>query len=205
MWAVAGRYFDGENRDDKTMHFTAYNVSLFFTKSEDSIPARISTMSALAAGNYVIYNHATTVTGEKLVITFHDIKTPPTMEKLGSVSEYSQTVCSPPSLLSLCLLSRDSIDYNRYLQWRVDDFGIEGLRTIVPLKDETLQACWGDDQSVIVALATCVWIITEADTGYTYVTSTSWLHFPSSFPLLVSWMGKALLSGVLPRACQTRR
>ena len=106
MWAVMGRYFDGEKRDDRMMHFTAYNMSLFFTKSDGSILALISTMSSgLAAGNYVIYNHATTVTGDKLVITFHDINTPPTMEKLGSVSEYSQTVCSPPSLLRLCLFS----------------------------------------------------------------------------------------------------
>ena len=67
-----------------------------------------------------------------------------------------------------------SIDYYRYLQWRVEDSGTEGLQSIVPLKYDVLQACWGADQSVGVALAAgYVWIITEADNGYTYVTGTS--------------------------------
>ena len=85
------------------MHFTAYNESGFFTKSVGSILALISTMTALVAGDYVIYYHVTTAAGEKLAITFHDVQTPPTVEILGSVSDNSQTVCSPPSLLGLCL------------------------------------------------------------------------------------------------------
>ena len=100
------------------------------------------------------------------------------------------------------------IDDYHYLQWRVENSGVPGLQSITPLKDDTLQACWGDDQNVGVALAagfSFVWIITEADNGYTYVTNTSRPHFPSSFPLVVSWMAKELLSGVLPRARQTRR
>ena len=61
-------------------------------------------MSALAAGDYVIYNHATAVAGQKLAMTFHDVQTPPTVETLGTVSDNSQIVCSP---LSLCLFSHD--------------------------------------------------------------------------------------------------
>ena len=108
MCAVAGRCFDGEKRDDSMMHFTAYNESWFFTKSVGSILALISTMTALAAGDYVIYNQAVTAAGQKLAITFHDVQTSPTVEILGSVSDNSQTVCSPPSLLSLCIFSHYS-------------------------------------------------------------------------------------------------
>ena len=89
------------------MYFTAYNESLFFTKSIGSILALISTMTAnaLAAGDYVIYNHALGLRGETLAFTFHDVQTPPTVEILGSVSDNSQIVCSLPSLLSFCLFS----------------------------------------------------------------------------------------------------
>ena len=158
----------------------------------------------LAAGVYVIYNSALSFRAETLAITFHDAQTPPTVELLGSVSDNSQQVCSPPSLLSLCLFSHC---YYRYLQWRVEDAIVPGLQYIVPLKDDTLQACWGADQSVGVAPAAgYVWVINKADNGYyTYVTSTSWPHFPSSFPLVVSRMAAALLSGVLSQACQARR
>ena len=67
-----------------------------------------------------------------------------------------------------------SIDYYRYLQWRVEDAEVPGLQSIVPLKDDTLQACWGADQSVGVAPAAgYVWVIAETENGYKYVTRTS--------------------------------
>ena len=162
------------------------------------------TANDLAAGVYTIYNRALGFKAETLAITFHDAHTPPTVEILGSVSDNSQKVCSPPSLLSLCLVSHC---YYRYLQWRVEDAVVPGYQYIVPLKDDALQACWGADQSVGVAPAAgYVWVINKADSGYyTYVTSPSLRHFPSSFPLVVSWMAAALLSGALPRARQARR
>ena len=78
--------------------FTAYNESLFLTKSESSILALISTMSGL--GDYIIYAN---VAGDKLAVTFHDIAQPLTVQKLDNGD--AQKVCSPPSLLSLCLFS----------------------------------------------------------------------------------------------------
>ena len=81
MWAVAGRCFDGEKRDDKMVRFTAYNESVFFTKSESSILALISTMAALTAGDYVIYQ---TVVDDNLAITFHGAQKPLTVQELDS-------------------------------------------------------------------------------------------------------------------------
>ena len=171
------------------IRFTAYNKTLFFTKSESSILAIISTMPALVPGNYAIYNN---VAGDQLAITFHAVGQPLTVEKLDSSDD--QIVCGPPFLLSLCLFSHY---YYRYLQWRIVDPGVHGLLAILPVKDTTVQACWDGDQSVTICPGLLHdWLIQEADNGYTYVTSTSWSHFPSSFPLVVSWMAVALLSGV---------
>ena len=61
-------------------------------------------MSAPANGNYVIYNRALSLAGEKMAVTLgNDVQKPLTVQKLGSGG--TQTVCRPPSLLRSCLFS----------------------------------------------------------------------------------------------------
>ena len=103
-----------------------------------------------------------------------------------------------PLLYSACIYSLIiSIDYYHDLQWILENIGLKNSQAIIPLNDMDLQASWGDGVVDVSDTHGAVWIISEADNGYTYVTSTSWLHFPSSFPLVVSRMAVTLLSGVL--------
>ena len=88
-----------------------------------------------------------------------------------------------------------SIDY-RDLQWSVKTVTSMNEQAINPSNNRVLFAAWGDEGVVASDAPGAIWIIREADNDYTYVTSTSWPHFPSSFPLLVSRMAVALLSGV---------
>ena len=89
-------------KDDKMLHLTAYNESVFVTKSESSILALISTMATLAAGEYVIYQ---TVVDDNLAITFHGVQTPPTVQKLNSGDTQIVLVPLPYSDQLLSILS----------------------------------------------------------------------------------------------------
>ena len=66
------------------------------------------------------------------------------------------------------------------MQWRVDD-----QQAIHPFNagDRSAHDAGG---AVGISLTSQSWIITGDNNGYTYVTSTSWPHSPSSFPLVVS-------------------
>ena len=83
------------------------------------------------------------------------------------------------------------------MQWSVEEAESINQRALRPINALDRQASWRDDQAVAVSPAHAfAWIITGDDNGYTYVTSTSWPHSPSSSPLVVSWTAVALLSGV---------
>ena len=146
-------------------------------------------------GQYVIYSNTG---GEKMALTFQGSFKPVTVETL--VPNSAQIV---GSFCSACVYSL-IISYRR-LQWKVENGLSTVQQAIIPLNAVVLQASWGTDQHVNVSdTPDSFWLVREADNGYTYVTSTSWPHTPSSFPLLVSRMAVAMLSGV-PQAWQARR
>ena len=87
-----------------------------------------------------------------------------------------------------------NIDYYRHLQWQVSTSSRD-QQDISPLNALGLSASWGDE-GVDVSADPAVWIVREADNGYTYVTSTSFPHLSSSFALVVLRMAVVLLSGV---------
>ena len=132
---------------------------------------------------YYIYKAGLRVGDDNLAITFQGVDQPVTVEKL--VFDSTQIVCIPTSLLSSLIFS---LDYYCYLQWMVEysEF-VPGVQAILPISDLTLQATWGDNDSVNVSWSIeSYWIIEKADNGYMYVTRTSWPHFVSSFSLIVS-------------------
>ena len=70
-------------------------------------------------------------------------------------------------------------DYYHDLQWILENVGPKNSQAIIPLNAFNLQASWGDGVVDVSDTHGAVWIISEADNGYTYVTSISWPHFPS--------------------------
>ena len=111
-----------------------------------------------------------------------------------------------PLLYSACVYSVIiGIDYYRDLQWFVDIATDAGELPISPLNDFNVRASWGNDVVTVSDSLGSLWTVKETNNGYTYVTSTSWPYFPSSFPLVVSRMAVSVLSGVLPHTRQARR
>ena len=130
-------------------------------------------MSAPPPGNYFIYNNKLSSAGDKLAVTWNGkIDDPVTVEKLVS-SDTTQIVCSPPSLLSMCMSLIISIDYYHDLQWIVDEVTSMNEVPVSPLNAPELRASWGNGVVTVSDVPNSVWNVIQADDAYAYVTSAS--------------------------------